>query len=36
MWLQVESIRRAAAGVVVLELADADGRELPDWEPGAP
>jgi len=34
MWLRVESIRRAAAGVVVLELADADGRELPDWEPG--
>jgi ferredoxin-NADP reductase len=35
MWLRVESIRRAAAGVVVLELADQDGRELPDWEPGS-
>jgi len=34
MRLRVEGIRRAAAGVGVLEPADPDGRELPDSEPG--
>jgi tetrachlorobenzoquinone reductase len=33
--LRVESVTRAAEGVVLLELADPGGAELPAWAPGA-
>ena len=32
---RIVSAREAAEGVLALELADAGGAELPDWQPGA-
>jgi ferredoxin-NADP reductase len=34
MLLRVQSVSYAAEGVIILELADPAGRDLPPWEPG--